>query len=65
LYENGELRLKLSFLFIILDKKTTNWTSNRIVLVKRKYIFDVGTPLHHVIYPPIRYFKPMKAVSFV
>ena len=46
LFENGELRLKLSFLIIISHKKITNWTSNRIVIVKRKYIFEVQTPPH-------------------
>ena len=30
----------------ILHKKTTNWTSNQIVLVKRKYIFEVEPPPH-------------------
>ena len=38
---NEKLQLKLSFLVIILHKKTTNWTSNLIVIVKRKYIFEV------------------------
>ena len=46
LFDNGELRLKLSLLVIILHKKITNWTSNRIVIVKRKYIFEVQTPPH-------------------
>ena len=36
-----KLRLKLSFLVIILRKKNTDWTSNLIVIVKRKYIFEV------------------------
>ena len=68
LYVNGELRLKLSFLDIILHKKTTNWTSNRIMIVKIKYIFEVETPLHHAICPPMRwYFKPIwkQLVSFI
>ena len=29
-----------------LHKKITNWTSNRIVIVKRKYIFEVDKPPH-------------------
>ena len=49
IYENGELQLKLSFFVTILHKKTTNWTSNRIVIVRRKYIFEVETPPHHLI----------------
>ena len=32
---------------------------------ERKYIFEVGTPLHHAICPLMRYFKQMEAVSFV
>ena len=44
LYENGEFRLKISFLVITLHKKTTNWAFNRIVTVKRKSIFKVATP---------------------
>ena len=44
-----EVRLKLSFLVTILHKKATNWTSNRIVIVKRKYIFEGETsPLHEM-----------------
>ena len=34
----------------ILEKKTTNWTCNRIVIVNRKYIvFDVEMRPHHAI----------------
>ena len=64
LYEIGELRLKLTYLVIVSHKKATNRTSNGIVIVKRKYIFEVETPLHHEICPPMRYSKPMEAVSF-
>ena len=39
-------------------------TSNRIVIVKRKYIFDVETPPHRAICTLMRHFKPMEAVSF-
>ena len=44
-YENGELRMKLSFLVsrYYITQKTANWT-NRIVIVQRKYVFDVETP---------------------
>ena len=31
--------------------------------MQRKYIFEVETP-QHAICPPMRYFKPMEAVSF-
>ena len=58
---NGELRLKLSFCVIISHKKTTSWTSSRIVIVKRKYIFEVETPPHHAICPLMQYFKLMEA----
>ena len=58
LYKNGKLRLKLPFL-------GKNWTTNRIVIVKRKYIFEVETPPHHAICPLMRYFKPMEVASFV
>ena len=47
LFENGELRLKLSLLVIILHQKITNWTSNRIVIVKKEIYFrgrDTATP---------------------
>ena len=63
LNENKELRLKLLFLVIILHKKATNWTSNRIVKVKRKYIFEVETPPHQVICPPMRYLKAICLVQ--
>ena len=33
----------------LLHKKTRNSTSNRIVIVKRKYIYEVETPPHHAI----------------
>ena len=46
-------------------QETTNWTSNRIVIMKRKYIFEVETPPQRAICPPMRYFKSMEAVSFV
>ena len=51
LFENGELRLKLSLLIIILHKKITNWTSNtcRIEIVKKDIHFrgsDTATPSH-------------------
>jgi len=36
-----------------------------MVIVKEKYIFEVETPPHHAICPPMRYFKPMEAVSSV
>ena len=49
LYENVELRLKLSFLVIIIRKETSNW--NWIVIVERKYIFEVETPPHYTICP--------------
>ena len=49
LNENGKLRLKLSFLVIIVHKRNTDWTSNLIVIVKRKYIFEGETsPLHEM-----------------
>ena len=67
-YENGELRLKLSFLvitYMYIRRETTNWTSIRIVIMKRKYTFEVETPPQHPLCPPMRYFKPMEAVSFV
>ena len=60
---NGELRLKLLFLVIISHKKATNWTSNRIVEVKSKYIFEVETPPHHVICPAMRYLKAICLVQ--
>ena len=40
LFENGELRLKLLLLVIILHKKIMNWTSNRIVIVKKGNTFS-------------------------
>ena len=30
--------------YITHTKKTTNWTSNRIVIMQKKYIFEVETP---------------------
>ena len=41
-YTKMGITIELSFLAIILHKKTMNWTSNRII-VKRKYIFEVET----------------------
>jgi len=64
LFENGELLLRLSFLGIKIHRKTTHWTSIRIVIVKRKFILEVERPPDHAICPLIRYFKPMKAVRF-
>ena len=61
---NGKLRLKLSFLIIMQQKKTTNWIFNRTGIVKRKHIFEAETPAHHAICPSLRYFKPMEVHRF-
>ena len=61
LFENGELRLKLSFL----ENYELDFYSG-IVIVKRKYIFEVEIPCtSQAICPLMRYFKPMEAASFV
>ena len=65
LCEMGKLSIE-TIVIGILHKKTTNfYSSNRIVVVKRKYIFEVETPPQHPICPPMRHSKPIEAVSFV
>ena len=61
----GNYRLKLSLSAYYTRKLRTFNTSNRKVIVKRKYIFEVETPPHHAICPPMRHLKPIEAVSFV
>ena len=51
------ITIEISFLFIILHKKATNRSANGIVIVKRKYIFEVETLPQHEICPPMRYFN--------
>ena len=58
-------RLKLSLSAYYTRKLRTFNTSNRIVIVKRYYIFEVETPPHHAICPPMRYLKSIEAISFV
>ena len=45
----GNYRLKLSLSAYYTRKLRTFNTSNRIVIVKRKYIFEVETPPHHIV----------------
>ena len=45
-----ELRSQFTFLVIVLHKET----SNRIVTIKKKYIFEVETPPQHAICPRIQ-----------
>ena len=63
--EWGNYQLKLSLSAYYTRKLRTFNTSNRIVIVKRNYIFEVETPPHHAICPPMRDLKPIEAVSFV
>ena len=65
LFENGKLRLQLSFLDIKIHKQTSHWTSIRFVIVKKKFILEVERPPDHGICPLLRYVKPMKPVRFV
>ena len=59
------IETRVSRYYITHTKKTANWTSNRIVIVKRKYIFEIETPPFHAICLLVRHYKPMEAASFV
>ena len=48
-----------NFFMCLIRQGNTNWPSNRIVIMKLKYIFKVETPPQHAICPPIQYFKPI------
>ena len=65
LFENGKLRLQLSFLDIKIHKQTSHWTSIRLVIVKKKFILELERQPDPGICPLLRNVKPMKPVRFV